>query len=209
MKVLKVKNYPFDSTCYIVTIDGKNCLIIDLGGDFSQIEGVLKSNNLTPAAVLLTHCHYDHVNGVSSARERGIDVYISVADGLCLENATGTLAKFVGVNYTPIKDYKTLSEGEYDFGGIKVKVLETAGHTKGSLTFVVEDCMFTGDTLFRMTVGRTDLPTGSGVDMKNSLKNLVNFYKNGNINYKVYPGHGSESDFLYEYDNNPYILQIK
>lgn len=209
MKVLKVKNYPFDSTCYIVTEDGKNCLIIDLGADFSQIEGVLKTENLTPVAVLLTHCHYDHVNGVYSARQRGLDVYISKTDGVLLESAEGTLAKFVGINYAPIKDYKTLSEGEYDFGGIKVKVLQTAGHTKGSLTFVVEDCMFTGDTLFCMTVGRTDLPTGSVEDMENSLKTLVNFYKNGNINYKVYAGHGKETDFSFEYDNNPYILQIK
>lgn len=207
MEIFTVKNKPFDSNMYIVTLDGKNGVIIDLGADFSVAKAVLDAHNLTPACVILTHCHYDHVNGIKSARAAGLDVWISSDDAKSLEDPKGTLAEYVGVTYAPISDYKTFTEGQYLFGDIPVSVIPTRGHTKGSVTFLIEDCLFTGDTLFHGCVGRCDLPSGSDTDMQNSVNRLIGQLFTTKTNFKVYPGHGRPTDLLTEYNTNPYIKQ--
>lgn len=209
MRVIPVVNKPFDSYCYIVTKDDKNCLITDLGGDFSVIEGVLITENLTPAAVLLTHSHFDHVCGIKSARDKGVAVYISENDAKNLESADGTLSSFVGVNYAPVFDYQTLSKNEYAFGDISVEVIYTPGHTKGSVIYKIDDLIFSGDTVFKGTIGRTDLPGGSYFDMKKSINRLIDRLFEGNTNYKIYPGHGDFTDFYTELKSNPYFLEWK
>lgn len=207
MRVFKIKNEPFDSFMYIVTVDDKNCLIIDLGADFSIAEEVLKSENLKPVAVLSTHNHFDHVCGVKSARDRNIPVYISTLDAKGLESEEGTLAEYAGVRYNPIFDYKTFDEGEYDFGGIKVNVLSTPGHTEGSVVFIIEDEMFSGDTLFYHTVGRTDLPGSNEDDMICSINRLIALFSEKQLNYAVHPGHGRDTDLLEEYMLNPFYIE--
>lgn len=209
MRVIPVVNAPFDSYCYIVTKDDKNCLIIDLGGDFSVIDGVLKAEKLTPLAVLLTHSHFDHVCGIKSARDKGVQVYISQNDAKNLESANGTLSTFVGVNYAPVFDYQLLDEKTYLFGDILVEVIYTPGHTSGSVVYKIDDLLFTGDTVFKGTVGRTDLPSGSYFDIKKSVNRLIARLLNGNTNYKIYPGHGDFTDFYTELKSNPYFLEWK
>lgn len=209
MKVIPVVNKPFDSYCYIITKDDKNCLIIDLGADFSVIDGVLKNENLTPVAAFLTHSHFDHVCGIKSARDKGIAVYISETDAKNLESAEDTLSSFVGVNYTPVFDYRILDEKEYVFGDILLEVIYTPGHTKGSVVYKIDDCVFSGDTIFKGTVGRTDLPGGNYFDMKKSVNRLIARLLNGNTNYKIYPGHGDFTDFYTELKSNPYFLEWK
>ncbi len=209
MRVIPVVNAPFDSYCYIVTKDDKNCLIIDLGGDFSVIDGVLKAENLTPLAVLLTHSHFDHVCGIKSARDKGVQVYISQNDAKNLESANGTLSTFVGVNYAPVFDYQLLDEKTYLFGDILVEVIYTPGHTSGSVVYKIDDLLFSGDTVFKGTVGRTDLPSGSYFDIKKSVNRLIARLLNGNTNYKIYPGHGDFTDFYTELKSNPYFLEWK
>lgn len=205
MKVIKVRNTPFDSTGYIVVSDSGNCLIIDLGADFSVFQKVISDNNLTLKAVLLTHCHYDHVNGVKSARENGIDVYISKDDAKSIETSTGTLSKYVNISYQPIFDYKVIDSDVLSFGDITVKVIETPGHTKGSVCYLIGNNLFSGDTLFHMTVGRCDLPSGSSSDMKKSINGLIALLFDESVDYNVYPGHGKSTTFRYEYYNNPYL----
>lgn len=205
MKVIKVRNTPFDSTGYIVASDSGNCLIIDLGADFSVFQKVIKDNNLNLKAVLLTHCHYDHVNGVKSARDSGVDVYISKADATSIETSTGTLAKYVSVPYLPIFDYKVIDRDVLNFDDITVKVIETPGHTKGSVCYLIGNDLFSGDTLFHVTVGRCDLPSGSVSDMKKSVNRLIALLFDGKVDYNVYPGHGKSTTLRYEYSNNPYL----
>lgn len=209
MRVIPVVNKPFDSYCYIVTKDDENCLIIDLGGDFSVIEGVLKVEKLTPIAVLLTHSHFDHVCGIKSVRNKGVPVYISQNDAKNLESTEGTLSSFVGVNYAPVFDYQTLDEKFYLFGDILVEVIYTPGHTSGSVVYKINDLIFSGDTVFKGTVGRTDLPSGSYSDIKKSVNRLIARLLNGNTNYKIYPGHGDFTDFYTELKSNPYFLEWK
>ncbi len=208
MKVFTIQNTPYDSHMYVVA-EGQKCLIIDLGGDFSLAKEVLTRENLTPVAVLLTHCHFDHVAGIKSAIDNGVDVYIHTADAKLLETKEGTLAYYVGTDYTPVFDYKTFEEGDYDFDGIKVKVILTSGHTKGSVSFLIEDCLFTGDTLFSGCVGRCDLPGGSEDDMKNSVNRLIALLFDETVNYKVYPGHGRFTDLRHEAETNPFVLNAK
>lgn len=208
MRVIVAKNTPFDSHMYILANDKNDCVIIDLGGDISIVKDLLQRKNLNLVGVLLTHCHFDHVNGVKSARDMDVDVYISTPDSKLIESSEGTLAQFVGTTYQPIFDYKTFDEGDLIVGDFKFKVILTPGHTKGSCTFIIDNLMFTGDTLFKNNVGRTDLPGGSDLDMKNSINRLIALLID-DIDYKVYPGHGAFTTLKTEAKFNPYILSIK
>lgn len=207
MRIIKVKNLPFDSFMYIVTEDEQNCLIIDLGADFSVADEVLKREKLTAKAVLLTHNHFDHVCGAKSARDKGVPVYISTDDAKGLESAEGTLAELVGVKYNPVFDYSIFNEGEHVFAGVKVRIINTPGHTAGSVVFVIGNDIFSGDTLFYRTTGRTDLPSGSETDMILSVNRLIALFLQTKTNYKVHPGHGKETDLAGEYANNPFYLR--
>lgn len=209
MKVVPIFNKSFSSYCYVVVNDDKRCVIIDLGCDFSEVKKILEKENLTPVAVLLTHCHYDHVYGVKSAREADVPVYISSGDCKCLETKDGTLASYVGVDYQPIFDYKVISEGVTDFDGFKVRTILTSGHTKGSVVYIIGEYLFSGDTVFLGTVGRTDLPSGSLNDLKMSVNRLIALLFEEKVNYKVYPGHGDSTDLLTEFKTNPYFLEFK
>lgn len=209
MKVISIQNKSFSSYCYLAINDDNRCIIIDLGCDFSEVKKVLEKENLTPVAVLLTHCHYDHVYGVKSAREAKIPVYISSADCKRLESQNGTLASYVGVNYQPIFDYKVIFEGVTDFDGFSVRTVFTPGHTKGSVIYIIDEYMFSGDTVFLGTVGRTDLPSGSLDDLKKSVNRLIALLLEEKVNYKIYPGHGDCTDLLTEFKTNPYFLEYK
>ena len=201
MKLYKYPFMPMDCNCYILADDDKNCVIIDLGGDFSQIEGIIKANELKVLGVLFTHGHFDHVLGASSALERGIPLYVSFKDGKMLESSEGCLASYVGLNYTSVKEYNVVKEGTFSIGNFTVKALETPGHTAGSLTYIIGDNMFTGDVLFKDGIGRTDLPTGDLEELKTSINRLIG----QDFNYNVHPGHGESTTLEDEKLTNSYV----
>lgn len=201
MKVLKYAFAPMDCNSYIVADENQNCVIIDLGGDFSQIEGIIEENNLKVLGVLFTHGHFDHVLGAASAKSRGIKLYASALDGEMLKSSDGCLASYVGIDYTPVDDFVVVSEGELNIGDFNIKVLETPGHTIGSLTYIIGENMFTGDVLFEGSIGRTDLPTGDVDEIKKSVNRLIGL----DFNYNVYPGHGYSTTIDKEKKYNPYV----
>lgn len=201
MKVIKHVFYPMDQNTYIVADDSKNCVIIDLGGDFSQIESILSANGLTPLAVIFTHGHFDHILGAKSAADRNIPLYVSEEDRHMLLSQKDCLATLAGFKYTPITDCLTLEEGAVTFGDMTFEVVKTPGHTKGSVTLITGEYMFTGDTLFHLSVGRTDLPGGDREELKTSINRLIG----RDFNYKVLPGHGEDSTLDFEKRFNPYV----
>ena len=181
------------ANCYVAA-QGKQCAVIDPGAQGTQLVQWLKDNGLTPAAVLLTHGHFDHVGAVKALVEAfGMDVYLHKAD----TTMTGELAQ--GLYWT-----KTCTEGEtISVGEMSFRVLHTPGHTPGSVCYKAEDVLFTGDTLFAGSCGRTDFPGGSWEQMLSSLNRLAKLEEN----CAVFPGHGGKSDLLTERASNPYMKE--
>ena len=153
--------------------------------------------------ILLTHGHFDHIIGVKEIKEKfGCKVAISKEDKDMLQSARLSLALFCGAKQNNadydllIKDGDIIKLDETD-----IKVISTPGHTKGSVCFIAEDYLFTGDTLFCCSCGRCDFPGGSEQEMISSLQKL----KNLDGDFKVMPGHDEESTLEFERKNNPYF----
>lgn len=187
------------TNCYIVTDeDTLECAVIDPGADAGRIASYLEDNKLKPRAILLTHGHFDHVMGVNDlAEEMNLPVYMSEKD----------LGREIGNNYyhfDPPEDTHFVKEGdEIPIGGLTFRVIECPGHTPGGLTYQVENCLFTGDTLFKMSCGRYDFPGSSSVELTLSLSKLRDLEGD----YEVYPGHEDSTTLEFERRFNPYVMQ--
>ena len=180
--------------CYILRQEASSkCLIIDPGYEAGRILSVLQQKQLEPEAILLTHGHFDHVGAVQDlAAETDCDVYIAEAD-LSLPHMI-TNGKLYYTHTYP-------ASGTLNLAGLAIRVLPTPGHTPGSVCLLVEDTMFSGDTLFQGSCGRTDLPGGSWEQIAASLKTLAALPGD----YRVLPGHGGETTLDRERQSNPYL----
>lgn len=188
----------YEANCYLLVDENtKECGIIDPGGDAKKLEATIRSLNANPKYILLTHGHFDHVGGVIELINTfNIPYYISEIDEKYMEkddSVFGTLPKASGY----LKEGDTIELGENI-----IKVLETPGHTKGGLCFLVNDELFTGDTLFQGSVGRSDFIGGDGMELIKSIKTKL--LPLGD-EIKVYPGHGEASTIGYEKRRNPYL----
>ena len=185
-----------ETNCYVVTNEKTlECVVIDPGDESNTILDYLESNHLTCKAIFLTHGHYDHVGAVEAVQEEtGATVYMNAKDD----------AKNMHSFHFPF----TLPENGriYDDGdvvsaaGIDFFILSTPGHTPGSVVIRAEDALFTGDTLFRGSCGRTDLDGGSMEDMLQSLRKICSLEGD----YEVYPGHMDCSSLIRERSFNYY-----
>ena len=182
------------TNCYLLRReDSDRCLIVDPGYEAGKILKVLEEKHLQPEAILLTHGHFDHVGAVRELfSETDCDVYISEAD-LSLPPMITNGRLF----YTHIYP----ASGALTLAGLTFRVLPTPGHTPGSVCLLAGDTMFSGDTLFRGSCGRTDLPGGSWEQICASLKSLASLPGD----YRVLPGHGEETTLAWERTHNPYL----
>lgn len=184
----------YQVNCYIIHDEkSTSCCVIDPGYEADTILDKLSELGLTLEAILLTHGHFDHVGSVRDiAADTGCQVYLC-ADDLCLPT-----------NLTAGKLYytQTYAEGtRLHLAGLDITVLQTPGHTPGSVCLLIGDSLFSGDTLFAGSCGRTDLPGGSWTDMQNSLKRLSQI----EANLWVLPGHGESTMLASEKKYNPYL----
>ena len=189
----------YDANCYILVEENtKECGIIDPGGDSQRLISQIDKLNAKPKFILLTHGHMDHVGGVIDlVKKYNIPFYISKADEEYMEKddfVFGTLPKASGY----LKDNVILKLGDEIFN-----VLETPGHTKGGLCFFLNnDKVFTGDTLFNGSIGRTDFIGGSMSEIINSIKEKL--LPLGD-KVDVYPGHGDMTTIEHEKKYNPFL----
>lgn len=187
------------TNCYIVADeDTGDCAVLDPGGNAVLILDYLEEHHLTCKAVLLTHGHFDHVMGVKDLLgylEEDVPLYMSRKD-LDLDIGNDTFV------FSPPSDTVYLDHGDtVDVGALHFEVIACPGHTPGGLTYKIEDCLFTGDTLFRCSVGRSDFPASDEKALFRSLARLCALPGN----YDVYPGHGDATTLEYERRFNPYL----
>ena len=170
-----------------------SCCILDPGGHPNKVLDYLTKNGLTLEAILLTHGHFDHVGGVKAIAEAtGCKVYMNPADQVMPEKLTAG----------PLYFTDTYGEGDIlNLSGLTIDVIHTPGHTPGSVCLLCEDAIFSGDTLFARSCGRTDLAGGDPEAMAQSLKRLASLDKD----YRVFPGHNSATTLALEKEYNPYM----
>ena len=185
------------ANCCIVTDENTlECAVIDPGDESNVVLSYLEQNKLKLKAILLTHGHFDHTGAVDAvSEETGAPVYINSRD-------RGAVRPMDTMRFDPKGETHDLKEGdEIKVGSLVFKVMETPGHSPGSVTFLCEDALFTGDTLFMGSCGRTDLPGG---DMGTLLKSLRRL---GELpgDYEVYPGHMDPTTLRRERATNYYL----
>lgn len=184
----------YQTNCYIVHAPGsRTCCIIDPGYEAATILHKVEALGLEVEAILLTHGHFDHVGAVAEiAAETDCHVYISAADLSLPPMITG--GKLYYTHTYP-------AGGSVAAAGLTFRVIPAPGHTPGSVCLVCGDVMFSGDTLFCGSCGRTDLPGGNHRQILSSLATLAALPGN----YRVYPGHGSSTELAWERETNPYM----
>ena len=195
--MLKIHTFPlgaYQTNCYIICDEASStCCVIDPGYTPELILEITQKLGLEIEAILLTHGHFDHVGGV-----RTIAAETDCAVWLCAED----LSMPPMITGGPLYYTNTYAEGDtLELAGLTIQVLHTPGHTPGSVCLICEDHMFSGDTLFEGSCGRTDLPGGSWSTIQKSLRRLAKLEKN----YTVHPGHGMNTTLALEKIYNPYM----
>ena len=170
---------------FLVNEDTAEAVLIDGGENYKNIKQVEDSNGIKIKALLLTHAHFDHAGCAKKLQDDGVVVYIGAPDAQKLHNKDNLSGDF-GRTFDYLTADKTIIDGDIITEcGMTFKVIATPGHTDGSVCFLIDDMLFSGDTLFLESVGRTDFPSGSRADLVRSVKKL--FELEGD--YTVYPGH--------------------
>lgn len=192
---LRVNSY------FLVNEKTDECIVIDSGENYKLIKQTEEKYGFKVKAVLLTHAHFDHAGNVKKLQDDGAKIYVSRIDAIKLTNEDNLSMDFGRKFEYCTADY-TFADGEdLNLFDIKIKVISTPGHTDGSVCFLVENMLFTGDTLFLESVGRTDFKTGNREELVRSVKKL--YALNGD--YTVYPGHEQFTTLEHERRFNMFV----
>ena len=197
---------PVQTNCYFVVNDEtKEMSIIDPGAMAKQLAERIRKDGYQPVAILLTHGHFDHATAAEElAKEFGIKIYAHEDEKETLEDAELNASWMMGERLVFHADRFLKDEQEIELAGFPIKVLLTPGHTVGGCCyyFKEEGMVFSGDSLFCMSVGRTDFPTGSMSTLVRSIREKLMVLPD---DVKVYPGHGPSTTIGYERENNSFF----
>lgn len=202
MKIATLPLGGMGTNCYVVSDENNTCAIIDCDGNGLDLIQYLEKNQLKPTHILLTHGHFDHIGAVETIRKKyGCPVYVGAKETVVLSDPDINFSSQVGTPITIVPDH-LLQEGDIvTVGTMKLKVMETPGHTCGSISFITGNVIFSGDTLFQGSCGRTDFPTGDWQTILHSLRRLRDLPGD----YEVYSGHGPMTTMEEERRSNPFF----
>jgi hydroxyacylglutathione hydrolase len=214
--MLKIACLPFNpiqENTYVLWDETNECVVIDAGNssprEDAALDNFIAEHGLKPVLAANTHGHFDHTLGVEHLKQRyGIPFALSSKDAFLLENAATSGSIFgVKVGAMPTVERDLDGEQEIRFGKTILRVLRTPGHTPGHVAFFDEGSksLFTGDTLFRESIGRTDLPGG---DYSWIMRSILDVLVPLGDEVHVYPGHGPESTIGHEVLYNPFIVEV-
>lgn len=196
MKIRKIPVGMLQENCYFVSDENGETAVIDPGDEADRLLGLLQSGGLTPRCILLTHGHFDHVGAAAALAERyHCPVYLHEADRALPARLTGG----------PLPQTRALHEGdELTVGALRFRVLETPGHSAGSVSLLCGGALFSGDTVFAGgSWGRTDFPGGSEPALRASLRRLAALPPQT----RVFPGHGPETTIAAERACDPFMMK--
>ena len=200
---------PLQERAYVAWREPGRCIVVDPGSygtaERQALEALFAQEKLTPEAVLLTHAHFDHIYGAKPLQERyGIPIYMHPADEPQLTHVS-TMPRMLGMDDPATDfDWTPLSEGLLRVAGMEFEVIATPGHTPGGVCFLDREAgvLFTGDTLFAGSIGRTDLPGGEYDDLIRSIMEKLILL---DPQTRIFPGHGPSSTLSQERTGNPFL----
>lgn len=194
------------ANCYLIGCEEtKEAALIDPGGDAPAILNMVAKSSLTVKYIINTHGHIDHIGANAKVKEAtGAELMIHSADASMLTSSGRNLSLFTGQAASSPPADKELQDGDKIKIGntIELEVIHTPGHTPGGICLKTGDIIFTGDTLFQGSIGRTDFPGGSYSQIINSIKQRLMLYDDDVV---VYPGHGPASTIAFERKHNPFL----
>ena len=200
---------PFQENSYLL-IDklSKKCVLIDPGDEAQKIINFINEKNIIPIAIINTHAHLDHIGAISEIKaEYSIPFYLHTEEKPILDSYLISCRMFgMKPMESPSVDEWLNASGELLIGPFKFLIIETPGHTPGGCSFLIDDIIFVGDTLFQGSIGRTDLPGGDRKILDKSLIKLINKL---NPKTTVYSGHGPSTSIGFEKINNPFLIQLQ
>ena len=213
MEIKRLVLNPLMENTYVVWDETKECIIVDAGNmtarDDAQLVDFITSNGLKPVMAVNTHGHFDHVAGVAHLKETfGVEFACSSKDKFLVDSAAQQSAMFgMQCSPAPAIDIDLDEVESISFGNTRLQVIKTPGHTPGHVSLFNSEqrVLFTGDTLFRESIGRTDLPGGDySWIMTSILEQIVPL----GDDVEIYPGHGDKSELGHETMYNPFITEV-
>ena len=199
----KVVNGIFQQNAYVVW-NSTHSFLIDPGGDSDRIIDIIISNGLSPSAILNTHAHLDHIGAISTLIQFGQYPFYLHQNEIELLNSANEYTAMYGIPDIDIPTVDSILDKsvKLDFSGYGIEVIETPGHTAGGISFLIEGHLFTGDTLFSGSIGRTDLAGGNLDLLLNSIHNKLMSLDESII---VHSGHGPDTSIGVEKRTNPFL----
>ena len=207
MDILCVPVGPLQANCYLVWDDDRVACAVDPGGEPQRLAQIIQKEHLDLQAILVTHGHFDHVDGVQGLAEAtGAKVYCSATVAPVLRGEEGCSATGYPIAPVAADTVLVVEDGtELKIGGLTVSVVATPGHTPGDVTFDIEGHLFPGDLIFYRSVGRTDFPGGDFRQLLHSVGKLMNRYPQTT---PVYPGHMQSTTLGQEAAMNPFLTGL-